>query len=677
MNKIYRKLAFQNIKNNKNLYIPYVITSSITIFMYYIFLAIQNSPDILNSRGGSYIVIVLGLGEYVITLFSAIFLIYTNKFLVRNRDRELGLINMLGVDKKGISKIMIYENIILTVVNIVLGIVASVIFSTVIFLLIGRYLSIELSTKFYVDFKSIIQTIVVYVIIFSVVLVGNIIRVRRLKPLDLLKEAEKGEKEPKANIIITIIGVICIGVGYYLANSTDNVLDAMTIFLVAVVLVIVGTYILFGTISIAVLKMFKKNKKIYYKSKNMTFISSLIFRMKQNAVSLANICVLSSMVLVMLVSTTALIGSKDSYIDSIFPKDIIIRYSGEDLEKENKIKSLINKNLENKDIELSSYSSISNKIIGAKGNSEQGFKVLQNFDGRVDFSIKFIFVYNIEDYNKINNKNEKLNDDEAILYSNKNEKPDKINIDGINLNIKENLDDVDGLFKNMPLDLFSTYTLIVKDEDSFYNSVMEKYGEKSTEKSEMKNFGKVEGSETLISFNLKGNEETINSWANKLENELQSEYGIEEKEANLTNKYKSAQDFVAINSGVFVVTILLSVLFLVATVMIIYYKQISEGMEDAKSISILSKIGMSKKETRKNISRQTRVVFFMPLVVSIIHMIAASTLVYNIIRIIGVGNREIFIKSCVITVIGYSLLYVIMYKLTSRAYLRAINSIEN
>ncbi len=201
MNRIYFKLAWNNIKNNKNIYIPYIITSSITIFMYYIFIAIQNSTDIINSRGGDNVKMVLGFGEVIITLFSVIFLIYTNKFLVRNRDRELGLINMMGVDKKGISRIMIFENIFLTIVNLVIGISTSILFSSIIFAAIGRYLSLELSTKFYVDFKSISKTIIIYLIIFLVVLIGNIIRARKLKPLDLLKESEKEERE---NIFILL-----------------------------------------------------------------------------------------------------------------------------------------------------------------------------------------------------------------------------------------------------------------------------------------------------------------------------------------------------------------------------------------------------------------------------------------------------------------------------------------
>ena len=634
--------------------------------MYYIFIAIQNSPDIINSRGGGSIITVLGLGELIITLFSVIFLIYTNKFLIRNRDRELGLVNMLGVDKKGISKIMVFENIFLTIVNLLIGIGASIVFSSIIFAAIGRYLSIEVSTKFYVDFTSIMKTIVVYLLIFVVVLVGNIIRVKRLRPLDLLKEAEKGEREPKGNIILTLIGIIFLIVGYYIANSFENVLEAMYMFFVAVVLVIIGTYLLFTTISIFLLKILRKNKRIYYKSKNMTFISSLLFRMKQNAVSLANICILSTMVLVMLVSTTSLILSKDYFMESILPSDISIEFIGMNREKEVEIEKIVDENIKNNSLEKKDLRAIHSITIGANKKEEGIFDLAAKPDNIMP-SMSIMTIFDIDEYNKVIGEDFKLNNEEVLLYSNEKNKMSEIRLGENSLKVKENLEEVPMEFKNMKMDLFDTYTLILNKGSKIYNdlsgtNVPEGFG------------GNLLGTNTTILFDLEGTKVESENFTNDLRKDLLANYGGDGSNVSLTNKDEFAMEFVTMHSGIFIVTILLSVLFLVATIMIIYYKQISEGMEDAKNISILSKVGMSSREIKKNISRQTRTVFFAPLVIAIIHLVGSSSIVYNILKIIGIGNIDVFYKAAIMTVIAYIILYTVVYKITSNSYYKMTKS---
>ena len=628
--------------------------------MYYIFIAIQNSPDIINSRGGGNIKMVLGFGEIIITLFSVIFLIYTNKFLIRNRDRELGLINMLGVDKKGISKIMVFENIFLTILNLIIGIGASILFSSVIFAAIGRYLSLKLTTNFYVDFTSIVKTIVVYLLIFLVVLIGNIIRVRRLKPLDLLKESEKGEREPKGSIVLTLLGVIFLVAGYYIANSFENVLEAMYMFFIAVILVIIGTYLLFTTVSIFILKILRKNKRIYYKSKNMTFISSLLFRMKQNAVSLANICILSTMVLVMLVSTTSLIFSKDYFMENILPSDITIEFIGLNKAKEDKIEKIVNDNIKNNNLEKKDLITTHSITIGANEKDEGVFDLAVTADSVMP-SMTILTIYNIDEYNKVVGEDIKLNNGETLLYSNKGKEREQIALGDNTLKVKKNLSEVPTEFKNMKMDLFDTYTVILNKDSQIYNelsgtNVPEGFG------------GNLLGTNTSILFDLEGTKTESEKFTNDLRKDLLANYGGDGSNVSLTNKDEFAMEFVTMHSGIFIVTILLSVLFLVATIMIIYYKQISEGMEDAKNISILSKIGMSNREIKKNIEKQTRIVFFAPLVISIIHLVGASSIVYNILKVIGIGNIDVFYKAGLITVIAYIIVYIVVYEITSNSY---------
>lgn len=661
----------QNIKNNKSLYIPYVVTSSITIFMFYIFLAMQNSTDIINSRGGPVIISVLGLGKYIVGIFSVIFLVYTNQFLVRNRDRELGLINMLGADKKGISKIMAYESIILTIINLSIGITASLIFSTGIFLLISRVLSLELTKYIYIDFKSIGTTILVYLVIFIVVLIGNTLRARKLKPLDMLKESEKGEKEPKASILITIIGIICMVVGYILAQRVNNIIEAIPIFFIAVILVIIGTYLLFTTVSIAILKILKKNKKVYYKSKNMTFISTMIFRMKQNAVSLANICIISTMVLVMLVSTTSLIASGDYLINLFYPSDISIEYKGMDIEKDKEIEEIFNKNIENKDLKITGYYNITGFGFGGidKGNGE--FDLGKELTVESVKNTKVFSVYNLDDYNKVTGKNIKLKEDEIILYQNQGKELENISIENAKFRVKDNLKEIDGHFVQTDMLTFPIGTIIVDDYSELLKNLSEKVGNIDKEA-----LDSILAVGSVANINIEGDTKLIRSTISEVNSELNEKFGLDEDGIGLfriQDKYSGEADFIAMHTGIYIVTILLSIIFLVAMIMIIYYKQLSEGLEDAKNIDILKKIGMGNKEIKKQVGKQTRTIFFMPLIISIVHLLGASKLIYFIIGTIGIANKSVFIKAEIGTIAMYVIFYIIVYKLSSNAYYNIIN----
>lgn len=638
--------------------------------MFYIFLAIQNNQDILQSRGGAYIEMVLEFGTYIIGIFSVIFLIYTNKFLVRNRDRELGLINMLGVDKKGISKIMIYENVTLTIINLFIGILASLIFSTAIFLLVSRFMSLELRDYIYIDFESIVKTILVYLVIFLVVLIGNIIRVRKLKPLELLKESEKGEKEPKANIVLTIIGIICMVTGYVLAQSTKNIMDAMVIFFIAVILVIIGTYLLFTTVSIAILKILKRNKKVYYKSKNMTFISSMLFRMKQNAVSLANICIISTMVLVMLVTTTSLFIGGEDVINSFYPSDVDIRYDEIDEEKEKNVGEIVKKNTENKNLEIRDYYNISQYDITTIKTESGNFKKISDGDFSDIRNLQLFSVFDLEDYKKVTGEKIDLKDNEILLYQNKENDLDSFKIDNVNFKVKENIKEIDNHFKKREMSTFSIATLIVKDKEKIYEETIRDLNLDNENEKLM-----VMGT-TTIYFDISGDKEEINSTLADIDRDLYEKYGVYEdgfRVFNLDNKIKGEENFKGMHTGIYLVTILLSLVFIVAMIMIIYYKQISEGIEDAKNIGILNKIGMSKKEIKRNIGKQTRTIFFTPLIISIIHLIGASSLIYNLMNVILVANKEVFIKAEIITIIVYMVFYIIVYKFSSIAYYSVLN----
>lgn len=325
-NTLYPKLAVTNLKNNRKTYVPYIFTAVLCVMMFYMIDALSRSESVEEVT----MQICLRYAVAVVLIFSLIFLFYTNSFLIKRRKKEIGVYHILGMGKSHISKMMLIEMLITAGVSIVAGIVFGVIFGKLMYLILLKILHSKVSMAFAISLSSVRDTVLLFVVIFSLSFLYNLLQIKLSNPIELLHGGNQGEKEPKTKWFLTLIGVAALGTGYYLAITTEHPLDALSHFFVAVVCVIVGTYALFTAGSIAILKMLKKNKKFYYQPKHFTTISGMIYRMKQNAVGLANICILSTMVLIMVSTTVSLYAGMEDILKARFPQDSSITMQSQD-----------------------------------------------------------------------------------------------------------------------------------------------------------------------------------------------------------------------------------------------------------------------------------------------------------------------------------------------------------
>lgn len=327
---LFPKMAVSNIRKNKKLYVPYIITAIFTVMMFFMNISIVKNKNVAAMRGGQNIVVLLQVALVVSFIFSAVFLFYTNSFLMKRRTKEIGLYNILGMEKKHISLMMLFENVIITIISLTAGIVFGIIFSRLMFLVLMKLIKADSVPAFVISTNAVVVTIIYFISIFIVIFIYNFVKVQMSKPIELLHSDEIGEKEPKTKLIMTILGLLCLGGGYYFALTVSSILKAVQYFFVAALFVVIGTYLLFTAGSIALLKLLKKNKRFYYKTGHFTAVSGMLYRMKQNAIGLANICVLSTIVLIAVASTVSLYAGMQDSLNTAYPSEQNIVIYGTD-----------------------------------------------------------------------------------------------------------------------------------------------------------------------------------------------------------------------------------------------------------------------------------------------------------------------------------------------------------
>ena len=602
MNKmLYLKLARTNIKANGKTYFPYVITCICTIMMFYIMHALSINKGLEGVSGSESLKSILYFGTIVIGIFSAIFLFYINSFLIKRRKKEIGLYNILGLGKKHIAMVLLCENVFISLISLVIGLLGGVILNKLMFLVLLKILNFAVPFGFSVSIPSIKITLLVFIGIFTVTLISNLFQIHIAKPIELLKGGEQGEKEPKTKWLMTMMGIIALGIGYTMALTVKSPLTALSLFFVAVVLVMIGTYCLFTAGSIAILKLLRKNKKFYYKTRNFTSVSGMLYRMKQNAVGLANICILSTAVLVMISTTVSLYIGMEDGLKARFPRNVMINASGI---SENQTKKL------NEIIELATKNTkINNKV----NYSSEGYMATRTDDTFLlrkatdDFSSvsSFLVTMSLSDYNRLEGKNVTLKEDELLIFSTvKNYGKNSITIQDKRFKVKEELSAIVIADKNA-LDIVGTYILILNDVEAVRTINAKVPGTKPSVPA------------YRVDFDMAGTDEEIISFTDKLKQNFGQEIPIP---VSIDSAAGSKESFFAVYGGLFFIGIFLGALFLMATVLIIYYKQISEGYDDKERFNIMQKVGMSKAEIKKSINRQILMVFFLPLVFAVIHI---------------------------------------------------------
>lgn len=652
----YQKLAVNNIKKNGKTYFPYILTCISTIAMFYIMHFISVNDGLDSMSGGSQLKTILNLGTYVIGFFSVVFLFYTNSFLIKRRKKELGLYNILGMEKKHIAKLLLWETLFVAIISMILGLISGIAVSKLMFLVLLKILQFKVPMGFIISTNSIVKTVILFGFIFILTLINNMRQIHLAKPVELLKGGQVGEKEPKTKWILTLIGILSLGAGYYIALTTESPLAALNMFFLAAILVMIGTWSLFTAGSIALLKMLRKNKKFYYKTNHFINVSGMIYRMKQNAVGLANICILSTTVLVMLSTTVSLYIGMEDVLRTRFPRDISISARNVSKEKTEVLNNMIKEQGDKDDILMKNivkYRSLSLPMIQDKNYfTDSGSYLDANNLGFLEF-------IPLSEYNDLENKSIALKENEVMLFTYRGEiAEDSINILGNEFKIKERINSmtVDGIASAV---VANGYFIIVPDEKT-----IEKIYASSTQVD-----GKIEDLSYYFAFDTDDNAEKEIA----LTNEINSKIKQLSIDARCEGLEESRESFFSLYGGLFFLGIFLGALFIMATVLIIYYKQISEGYDDKERFEIMQKVGMSKEEIKKSIGNQVLMVFFLPLVTAIIHIAFAFKVIVKLLAVLNLTNVTLFVICTAGTIFVFAIFYAIVYFLTSRVYYKIVS----
>ena len=668
MSFFYSKFALNNLVKNKKFIIPYVLSAIFTIMSFYILSSLAFGDNLNKLPNGiDATKQVLSLGIIVIAIFSIIFLFYTYSFLVKRRVKEFGLYSVLGMTKKQIAKILVLETIFIAVTTIVLGIGLGIIFDKLMLLVLLKLFSAGVSFGFSITPIAIVFSVLLFGFIYLLLLVYTVIKIARLRIVALLKDENKGEKEPKSRWILALIGLALIGYGYYTAQTVQNPIKALLVFFYAVVSVIIGTYLVFMAVSITVLKIMKNNKNFYYKPKNFISVSGLLYRMKRNAVGLANICILSTMVLVTMGSTSALYAGMEKSYNERFPRQLMIAGYNSTSEKLKEIENnakLAAKEAGTEVEDLVSYNSLPmvGRLVEDKFNFESNVGVdLSN--------VKMIVVLQLKDYNKFANKNKTLESNEILLHIDKkgDYNHNSISLNGSDYKIKEKLSEFPGTIGSATANIMDTYYAVVKDEKEA-TKLATKLTELSSKELEKRGISIQTGTPTLqnyVAFNIKDTTKEAKVIESFKKLEKQSGIEIEGKEENKLTFRGVFASFLFI--GVFI-----SFIFVISQVVIMYYKQISEGYEDKGNFEIMRKVGITDKQIKQSIRSQVLLIFFSPLIIATLHTIVAYPFIEKILRLFLITDSSIFLQALAVTIVVFAIFYLIVYAITSKIYYRII-----
>lgn len=640
-NFIYEKLAVTNLKNNRKTYVPYIFTGVLTVMMFYIIDALSRGKGITQDT----LKICLQYATGVIVVFAVIFLFYTNSFLIKRRKKEIGVYNILGMGKRHIARMMAVETILTAGISILGGLVFGIIFGKLMYLLLLKILHNSVDMQFSVNGTAIVQTVILFAGIFLLTYLYNILQIQLVNPVELLHGGNQGEKEPKSRWLLVIIGVAALGNGYRIALTTEAPLEALLKFFIAVICVIIGTYALFIAGSIVVLKMLRKNKAYYYNPKHFTSVSGMIYRMKQNGAGLANICVLSTMVLVMVSTTVSLYAGMEDILDSRFPRDVSIVCKQADVDHEEIIERLLKEQCEKAGVKITDrvwyrYGSMNAVLKGDK---------LENVNQYYpDNHFYYVEMMTQDEYNRIEKRNVSLEEQEILTYTTNGKCGKKqINIAGQNYQVKKELSEMTSQPKSTA-EMYKTLYIVFANAEQIERIESFSYADK---------------------FNLKGDDGKQKETLEQIQNEFYEKF----PDGTMESRMLSRSSFYELYGGLFFIGIYLGSMFIMATVLIIYYKQISEGYDDRERYQIMQKVGMSKKEVKRSIRSQVLSVFFLPLVVAVIHVAVAFKVMTKILGVLNLTNVSLFAVCTIITIAVFAVFYIIVYSITAKEYYRIVN----
>ena len=653
----YWKLALTNLKKNRRVYLPYLLSSAGIILMFYTICALGPGIDQTAMYGGTSVASVMGLGQFVIGLFAVLFLFYTNSFIIKKRKKELGLYNILGMEKRHIAKILFRETLITACVSLILGLGLGILFSRGMFWLLGVILGTSLPITFVVPASAVTTTRVLFGIIFLLTLLYNLLQVTLAKPIELLHGGEQGEKEPKAHWILAIMGALLLGAGYYMAVTITSPLDALLFFFVAVLLVILGTYLLFITGITALLKLLKKNKNFYYKTNHFTAISGMLFRMKQNAAGLASICVLFTALLVTVSTTFSLYTSMDGLLRARYPRNILMSSQAANEAAKEMIRSAVKEESEKLGLTIENVIDRESWNI-TMARADNSFSTSSESYSST-YAVAEVFTQS--EFQRFSGQDVTLGENQILLFDPAGTFP-KSNT--LKINGKE-FEIVTSSYQfpdaSTVAQIYESYCMVVKDE-----KIIEQF---------LPSDSMLLGPNYSYDFDIAGNDpQDIKAMAEALNTWTFSGDGIEYEYLYFEDSATSREEFMSLYGGLFFLGMFLGVLFLLGTALIIYYKQVSEGYEDAKRFSIMQKVGMSHQEVKRSIHSQILMVFFLPLLTAVIHLAFAFPMLQKILLIMGLADFQLILFSTLGCVAVFALAYLAIYAITARTYYNIVET---
>ena len=662
---IFSRLAKQNIRNNKSTYIPYMITCIFCIAMIYMMEFLRDCPTLDQAvRQADEVRMIVFTGEIVVEIFCIIFLIYSNSFLMKRRQKEIGLYNILGLERNHIGIVMFLETIITSIGSLAGGIAAGIIGSKLALLLLLKLLHIPSVLGFYISVKGIFTCLFMFGIVFLMILFLNLAKIHLSRPVELLRGNNTGEKEPAAKWLMALIGFICLGAGYYLAVTTESPIKAITIFLLAVILGMAGTYLLFTAGSIVILKFLRRRKSFYYRTGNFISISGMLYRMKQNAIGLASICILSTGVLLMISMTVSIYFGINDIMLNRYPYDVDMSVTSiSEEECQTAIEAFEKAIADNKVPVEKSVEEIYLDIVCSKNGDQILIKptnTIRNSD-----SVLVLSLLNQAEYERLTGISANLNDGEIFAWYPSAVQKDSVTVDETEFTVKKWLD------KN-PLTcgedaVSDNAVLVVTDED------FKKFDEMRTEM--YKGVSSAPAGEDLtlhLGLDITGSEtDKIDFGTPVMEavKDLRKNGGLSENSWITSGiRQQEYESYYADNGSLLFIGIFLGSLFLMGTAMIIYYKQISEGYEDQKRFEIMQKVGLSRREVRSSVRRQILMVFFLPLLMAMLHITMAFPMIRRMLLLFGMTNTKLFIGCTAGTVLIFAVVYGLIYLMTARSY---------
>lgn len=658
----YPRLAFMNLKKNHKIYVPYLLTGIFTVMLFYALGAIAKNNGLAQIRGGTALPVVMGWVTAVAGGFALIFLFYTNSFLIKQRKKELGLYQVLGMDKKNLSVMMLWETLITGAVSLGAGLLLGLALGKLMFLVLLKIIHFSVPLDFAVEPEALLQTVKLFLAVFALNLAYDLFQVMRGRLSEMVGASRAGEKEPKGKWLIALAGLVTLGSGYYIAQTADSPLTAVNVFFFAVILVVIGTYMLFISGSIVLLKLLKKNKRYYYRTKHFTAVSGMLYRMKQNAAGLANICIMSTAVIVVLSMCVCLYAGIEDSMDTQYPRDVTVHLPDGSEEGRVETEKLIAEN--SGEIGVTVENQVGYRMFLLPCMLREGEAVFGNamtFQDEASFTeyYRSMILIPLEDYNRILGSEEVLAPGEALIYAPEDDYAyDSLLLGDEPYQVKKVLENVplvsDGLMSNMVKAVY----VILPDVGSVEGLAV-KYGFSSEELNHV----------SYVSwFDMEGEAEACETMVRTLEEQITAV----SPDAYVQYKEDSRDWTYAMNGGALFIGIFVGALFLLSTVLLIYYKQISEGYDDRENYQIMQKVGMDRREVRRVIRSQILAVFFLPLLGAFLHVAFAFRVMTMLLEVMFVANVPLFLLCTAGVTAVFTVFYVAVYMITSREYYRIV-----